>query len=26
VLRSPDRDIEQFNPMVTVDGVRFDKR
>ena len=26
VLRSPDRDIEQFNPMVTVDGVRFEKR
>ncbi|HEX7981059.1 MAG TPA: PQQ-dependent sugar dehydrogenase [Gemmatimonadaceae bacterium] len=25
VLRSPDRDIDQFNPMVTVDGVRFDK-
>ena len=26
VLRSPDRDIEQFNPMVTVDGVRFEKQ
>jgi cytochrome c len=26
VLRSPDRDIDQFNPMVTVDGVRFEKR
>jgi cytochrome c len=26
VLRSPDKDIEQFNPMVTVDGVRFEKR
>jgi cytochrome c len=26
VLRSPDHDIEQFNPMVTVDGVRFEKR
>jgi cytochrome c len=26
VLRSPDHDIEQFNPMITVDGVRFDKR
>ena len=26
VLRSPDHDIEQFNPMVTIDGVRFEKR
>ena len=26
VLRSPDQDIEQFNPMVTMDGVRFEKR
>jgi len=26
VLRSPDHDIEQFNPMVTVDGVRFERR
>ncbi len=26
VLRSPDRDIDQFNPMVTVDGVRFERR
>jgi hypothetical protein len=26
VLRSPDRDIDQFNPMVTIDGVRFQKQ
>ena len=25
VFRSPDRDIEQFNPMAMVDGVRFEK-
>ena len=26
VLRSPDHDIEQFNPMITVDGVKFEKQ
>jgi cytochrome c len=26
VFRSPDHEIEQFNPMVTVDGLRFEKR
>jgi hypothetical protein len=26
VLRSPDRQIEQFDPMVTIDGLRFEKR
>jgi cytochrome c len=26
VLRSPDRQIEQFDPMVTIDALRFEKR